>query len=257
MKIKRRSPDPFFYSGGETGILLIHGFTGTPSEMRPMGNYLKRRGYTVYAPLLAGHGTSPEDMECTSWNDWWNSVLEGYERLQQEGVRRMFAVGLSMGGSLVLNLARTRPLDGVAALCAPIRLQDRRVYLVDVVRHVWPYLKRNGTKPTHIEEHLVPYDRTPLKCVSSLRKLVRHVRRHLSEVKVPALIVQAERDETVVPKSASYIYEAISSKDKTIRWYANSSHIITLDKERERLFAEVERFVSRIAGNPDFPSASR
>jgi carboxylesterase len=248
MKIQRRSPNPFFYEGGDTAVLLVHGFTGTPSELRPLGQYLRDEGFTVYAPLLAGHGTSPEEMECTTWKDWWKSTLDAYERLKQEGVQQIVAAGLSMGGALVLNLARTVPLDGVIPMCAPIWLKDKRSHLVDVIRHVKPYLPRRETKPAHIEEHLVPYDKTPLKCVSSLRRLIRHVRFHLGEVEVPALIVQAEQDETVVPKSAIHIYNAIASKEKRISWYPKSSHIITLDKERIKLFQEVAHFVRRISG---------
>lgn len=114
MKIRRRPPDPFFYQGSETGILLIHGFTGTPSELRPMGRYLEKQGYTVYAPLLPGHGTSPEEMECTSWKDWWACVFNAYDRLRLQGkVRQIVAVGLSMGGALALKLAQEREVAGV------------------------------------------------------------------------------------------------------------------------------------------------
>ncbi|WP_309864640.1 alpha/beta hydrolase [Desmospora profundinema] len=247
MRIQRRSPDPFFYPGGAIGILLIHGFTGTPSEMRPLGQYLKQRGYTVYCPLLPGHGTSPEEMVETAWPDWWQAVREAYQRLRKEKCERVVAVGLSMGGALALNLAREEELDGIVSLCAPVWLKDKRTLIVDVVRWVIPYLKRRRTKPAHIEEYLVPYDRTPLKSVSSLKRLIRHVCKGLHEVKAPALIIQAEKDETVFPRSASYIYNTIASGDKQIRWFEKSSHIITLDKERERLFREIDAFVKRVA----------
>ncbi|SFS32047.1 alpha/beta hydrolase [Marininema halotolerans] len=246
MKIKRRSPEAFFYEGGKTGMLLIHGFTGTPSELNPLGRFLHKQGYTVHAPLLAGHGTSPEDMISTGWPDWWRSVQEGYQRLKESGVEEIFAVGLSMGGCLALNLARTEPLAGVVPLCAPIWLKDKRAHLTGLFHYVMPYQKRGGGKPQHIEDYLVAYDRTPLKCVASLRKFIRYLRPRLPEVKVPALVVQAEKDETVIPKSASYIYEAIGSEVKDIRWFANSGHIITVDKERERLFAEINAFVKRV-----------
>ncbi|MFD1397401.1 alpha/beta hydrolase [Kroppenstedtia eburnea] len=250
MKMKRRSPDPFFYQGGETGILLVHGFTGTPSEMRPLGQFLKEKGYTVHAPLLVGHGTTPEEMEKTAWPDWWKSVLEAYDRLQEEGnVRQILAVGLSMGGALVLNLARTRPLAGVVPLCAPVWLRDKRHHLAGTFRWVQRYHKRGGGKLPHIEEHLVPYDRTPLKCISSLNGLIRHVRRNLSEVEAPALIIQSKLDETVDPNSAEYIYKHISSREKQLQWYDKSSHIITLDKERERLFNEIDAFAGRVTGD--------
>ena len=227
-------------------MLLVHGFTGTPSELRPMGSYLQEKGYTVYAPLLAGHGTSPEEMNETTWNDWWQSTLDGYEKLKEKNVRYLFAVGLSMGGMLVLNLARKEKLDGVIPLNAPIWIQDKRAPFVNLVRLVKSYQVRKGTKPPHIEDHLVPYDRTPLKCVSSLRQLVRHVRSHLNQVDVPALVVQAKKDETVEPRSAEHILEQISSADKTLLWYPESSHIISLDRERKKLFTDIDAFIQRV-----------
>ncbi|MFC4548022.1 alpha/beta hydrolase [Paenactinomyces guangxiensis] len=247
MNISKRSPEPFFYSGGNTGILLIHGFTGTPSEMRPMGQYLKDRGYTVYAPLLAGHGTSPEEMEKTGWKDWWKSVLDAYERLKNEGVEKLFVAGLSMGGALSLYLAAQKPVDGVIAMCSPVWIKDRRALIVDLIRLFIPYKVRSSHKDPEIEAHLVPYDRTPLKCVSSLNRLIRQVCKCMPRVQAPALVIQSRNDETVVPKSADYIYEHISSPVKYLSWYENSSHIITLDKERRKLFHEVEDFVRKIA----------
>lgn len=110
-------------------------------------------------------------------------------------------------------------------------------------------MERKGEKPPHIEVHLTPYDRTPLKCISSLNGLIRHVRRRLSKVEVPAMVVQAVRDETVHPKSARYIYNHISSKDKQLIWFEKSSHIITLDQERKQLFTEVDAFIRRVTEN--------
>lgn len=241
-------PGSFFYPGGEIGLQLVHGFTGSPSELRPMGDYFRERGMTVCAPLLKGHGTSPEDLAETTWPDWRESVLEAHDRLRREGgVRRIFAAGLSMGGLLVLELARHRPLDGVIPMCAPVWLKDPRARFAPLIHFFWPYRRRKEMKEPHIEEHLVPYDRLPLVSVGQLLRLIRHVRRRLPEITIPALVVQAERDETVDPSSARYILEHIGSADKELKWYAGSSHIITLDREREQLFADVETFIRRVA----------
>jgi carboxylesterase len=247
MKIVRRSPEPFFYPGGETGLLLVHGFTGSPAELRPMGDYFRKRGISVYAPLLKGHGTCPEELAGTTWLDWRESVLKAHDRLRREaGVRRMFAAGLSMGGLLVLDLARHRQIDGVISMCAPIWLKERRAFFAPLVRFFMPYLPRREVKEPHIEECLVPYDRLPLVSVGHLLRLIRYVRRRLAEITVPVLVIQSERDETVDPSSGRYILKHLGSADKEFKSYAESSHIITLDREREQVFADVENFIQRV-----------
>ncbi|SFI62268.1 alpha/beta hydrolase [Thermoflavimicrobium dichotomicum] len=246
MKIVRRSPEPFFYKGGKTGILLIHGFSGSPSELRPMGQYFIDKGYTVYAPLLAGHGKTAEEMVKTGWRDWWQSVLDAYERLQKEELDHLFVAGLSMGGALTLFLAAQKPVDGVISMCTPVWIKDRRLMFVDLVHYFYPFYtpKNRRKRDPEIESMMVPIDRTPLKCVASLKKFIRtQMRPSLSKVTVPALIVQSRQDETVEPESADYILEHISSEKKKLSWYENSCHIITLDKERGKLFQEVEHFI--------------
>lgn len=245
MKIIQRSPEPFFYPGGKTGILIIHGFTGTPSELRPMGQFFKDQGYTVYAPLLPGHGTSPEELEQKTWRDWYQSVLEAYQKMRAEDLDYLFVAGLSMGGCLSLLLSTEKDVDGVIPMCAPIYIRDRRAFLVDLIRPFMRYKKRatDPKRSPEIEAHLVPYDRTPLKSIGELNRLITEVRRRLSQVTAPALVVQACRDELILEKSAQTIYERIASEKKKLSWYENSTHIITVDKERKRLFEEVHAFI--------------
>jgi carboxylesterase len=247
--IVERSVAPFFYRGGKTGILLIHGFTGTPSELRPLGQYLRDRGYTVYAPLLAGHGTTSAEMEKTEWMHWWQSAQAAYERMQQEGLEWLFVAGLSMGGCLALNLASEQSVTGVIPMCAPIWIKDRRVRWVHFLRYLiryQPRFTRPSRREPHIAVHLVPADRTPLKCVSSLTRLIDHVKERLPDVQAPALVIQARHDELILPKSAEYIYAHISSKIKRLSWYENSTHIITVDRERNKLFQEIDAFMQKL-----------
>lgn len=245
MQISIRSPEPFFYLGNKTGILLIHGFTGSPAELRPLGNFLRNQDYTVYAPLLAGHGTSPEELKKTTWQDWWQSVLDGYKRLQSQEMEQIFVIGHSMGGLLAFHLSTQRSVTGVISLCTPIWLRDWRASLVSFLRFFIPYHKRSHPKEDHIESQIVPYDRTPLSSIEELKKLLKQVKMVLPQVEVPTLVVQARDDETILPKSANYIYEQIASKQKTISWYEKSTHMITLDKERDRLYEEIRAFIHR------------
>ncbi|WCN38223.1 alpha/beta hydrolase [Aneurinibacillus uraniidurans] len=248
MKSKRRSPEAFTYEGGEKGILLIHGFTGSTAELQPMGRYFQRLGYTVHAPLLAGHGTSPEDMAKTRWTDWWQSVQEGYENLKQAGCSSIAAVGLSMGGLFALRVAHQYPVVAAIAMNAPIEVRDKRIRWARYARYVKPYIPRRGRKPDHIESGIIPYDRDPLVCIASLWDLIGTVKKELSYITIPTLVMQSEQDETIEPASADYIYEQIRSNYKEIQRYAKSGHIITLDKEREHVFSDAAAFLDRIWG---------
>lgn len=249
MPIKPK-PDPFTYIGGPAGLLLVHGFTGSPAELVPMGQYFHKRGYTVHAPLLAGHGTSPKDMRRTKWTDWLESVVKAYRHMHTLGCSLIFAAGLSMGGTLVLELARTHSVAGVIPICAPITLRDRHSWLAPAIHYFKPYITRKEAKPPHIEKMIVPYDRMPVKCVASLRRLIRRVRRGLHEIHAPAFIAQARQDETVAPGSAQVIFDGLSSAHKRLRWYYGS-HILTLEKERVKLFRDAEAFMQQVMEEVD------
>ena len=246
MKTRMKSPDPFFHKGTEVGVLLIHGFTGSPSEMRPLGNALHKAGYTVYAPLLAGHGSTPEDMAMTTWRDWWQSVQTAYDKLVEEGCSSIYVAGLSMGGILSIKLSVERNVKAVISLCAPIFVQDSRLKYAGLFKHFIKFDPRVGQKPPHIEDEIVPLDRTPVGCYQSLYRLIRSVKKIVPRVTSPILIVQARKDETIQPRSSEYIYAHVSSEIKELKWYENSTHIITVDKERESLFKDVIDFISNI-----------
>ena len=96
--------EPFFFRGGPTACLLIHGFTGAPKEMRWMGEYLAGQGYSVLGVRLAGHATKPADLIRTRWQDWLASVEDGYHLLQGD-CAQIFVCGLSMGGILSFDAA--------------------------------------------------------------------------------------------------------------------------------------------------------
>ncbi|MDQ0415975.1 carboxylesterase [Croceifilum oryzae] len=250
METIQRSPEAFYYPGGKIGILLIHGFTGSASEMRPMGQYFQELGYSVCAPLLKGHGTTPEDLQKSNRHDWFQDVLDAYDHLKQSGVEKIYAAGLSMGGVLALKLAMNRPLAGVITMCSPIWIQDKRTKYVEIVHFFAPNLyhtsQKRSTRSAQIQNAMIPVTRTPLGSIAQLLKLIREVRRKLHEVKIPAYIVQSTIDETVKPESADYIYANIKSRDKELSWFEKSCHIITLDRERKVLFGEVEDFIKRI-----------
>lgn len=248
MRTEKRVADSFFLQGeNKTAILLIHGFTGSPAELRLLGEYLNEHGFTVYAPLLAGHGLTPEEMAKTNKEDWWNSVVDAYDLLLSKGYTSIIAAGLSMGGALSLKLAMYKPLAAVVTMAAPVYIYNRFIGLARWVKYVKTFQVRKK-KDDNIEHHLVSYDRTPLICAESLDRLIKEVRNNLGRVSVPILIMQGKKDETVRFESAQYIYDHVGSVKKELQWYENSTHIMTLDQERDKVFANVLEFILNSGG---------
>ncbi|MBX6394409.1 MAG: alpha/beta fold hydrolase [Alicyclobacillaceae bacterium] len=215
--------------------------------MRPMGEWLAEKGYTVLGPVLAGHGTTPEEMEGTGWRDWVASAQEAFESLRRQ-CDRVVVAGLSMGGTLALYLGSGvgGPLpDAVIAMCAPIYLWDWRAYLARFIAPVHRFHRDAGAGyPDEVKQYLGGYDITPTRCVGDLLILVKRVKNLLPKIRIPTLVLQARRDRTVRPASAPYILSRLGSEDKELKWYENSGHILTVDRDREVVWQDVYEWLT-------------
>lgn len=239
-----RGAEPFLLPGGDHGVLLIHGFTGSPSEMRLLGDQLNSLGYTVLAPRLCGHGTSVREMRQTSWPHWYSAVEDGYHLLH--GIcRHVAVVGLSMGGLMTLKLAAEYPVDRLVALSTPIYIADRRLHLLPAYRLFQRYVTKQRKRYDVDPIYTVCYDRTPLDSLASMLELIKHVEVLLPVVRAPALVIQSRREHTVRPESARLIYNRLGSIDKKLVWLEKSGHVVTLDKERDQVFQYIADFLGR------------
>lgn len=242
MKIAYRKQDAFELLGNHIGCLLVHGFTGSPGEMFPLGQFLHQKGYTVRGILLPGHGTKVEDLEGVSWAEWYQEVEREYRELK-ENCSQVFVIGLSMGGALSLSLATENALDGVVSICAPIYIADKKAYLTPYLKSFVRYSKKKVRKQPF---NSFSYDVYPLSGTANLVKAIPAIKRNLEKTTCPALIIQARKDKTVEPRSAQYIYDNIGSKDKSLRWLEKSGHVATLDIEREKVFKWIEHFINSL-----------
>ncbi|MDQ0167712.1 alpha/beta hydrolase [Bacillus horti] len=237
-------PTSFTYRGDrQIGVLLIHGFSGSTKELTGLGRILHEQGLTVHAPLLKGHGLTPEEMGKTTWVDWWGSVKEGYQQLVREGCTSIFVIGHSMGGLLALKLAQYEKIEGIVTLCAAMKVRDKRFAIVSLLQHMIPYKRRKKPKADYIERELYIYDRVPLKCIVSLHKLITNVQKMVHYVKQPILIIQSDLDETVDPLSGNILYQRVGSEEKELVTFKDSTHMITLDLEKEMVFDRVQKFL--------------
>lgn len=240
--------EPFFFPGGRTGCLLIHGFTGSPKEMRWMGEYLAGLGHTVLGIRLAGHATCPEDMARARWWDWLASVEDGWNILRG-CCDHIFVMGLSMGGSLSLLFASRFPVSGVVAMSTPYQLPPdprlpylRALHLFQPTVHKGPGDWHN---PDAAHDH-VDYPNYPTVAIAELNDLLQEMRDSLSVITSPVLVIHSHQDKGVLPENANRIFAQLSTPDKSLFWVEDSSHVVTRDPEREKVFHASADFVSRI-----------
>ncbi len=245
--------EPFFFPGSRTGCLLIHGFTGTPKEMRWMGEYLAARGLSVLGVRLAGHATSPEDMIHARWTDWAASVEDGYHLLRGFA-DHIYLVGLSMGGVLALLMSTRLDVRGVVALSTPWRVALAALpkYLRPITA-IWPYAPQGNQIPNDgwfdleaLKDH-VCYDRTSIAAAGEFHTLLAQMHSALSQVRVPVLLIQSQDDPVVVPGDMDHIYAALPGAiDKTRLLVKNSGHVVTRDAARQQVFEAAAQFILRL-----------
>lgn len=242
MKIIEGAEEFLLQGTNNKGVLLIHGYTGTPAEMRLLGEHLYQEGYTVLGVRLPGHGTTPEELNETIWQDWYAEAKKGFERLEKCCSEVMVA-GLSMGGLLAIKVAAELPVKKAAFLSAPMFVFDKRITFVSILRFFIPVLKKRKRNYFVAEKYNLAYDIMPTKPLVSLFKLVDICKKQLlKKITVPCIVMQSKIEHTVEPKSAQYIYDKISSEKKKIVWFEKSGHILTLDVEREKVFKEISKF---------------
>jgi carboxylesterase len=239
--------EPFFFPGNSIGCLLVHGFTGTPKEMRLLGKYLSELGYTVLAIRLAGHATQPADMLKTRWHDWLLSVEDGLDVLKG-CTQKVFILGLSMGGILTLTAASRYQFDGIVSMSTPYRLpNDWRLHLIGIIKWLIPQIGKGEDDwydPQSGVGH-ISYEKYPTRSIQELSELVKVMQSGLHRVVSPALILQSRNDGVVSPDNAQMIFEAIGSQQKEIKFVEKSGHVIIEDTNRQQVFEAISSFIQK------------
>ena len=245
---------PIFYRKfrARVGVLLVHGYMAAPEEVRPLANHLYRHGYTVFAPRLRGHGTSPEDLALRTWEDWLQSVERGYLILANS-CKEVVLGGFSAGAGLAL-LAATNSLYKVRAVFAincALRLRRRTAKLAPAVV-LWNKLadklvKDEGRRhfiPNEPENPDINYLRNPISGVKELMELMDELSERLDQIEVPALVIQASEDPVVHPNGSRELYEKLGSRDKDLVIFSSERHGIIRGEGSERVFAQVVDFLN-------------
>ncbi|WP_322747422.1 MULTISPECIES: alpha/beta hydrolase [unclassified Frankia] len=236
--------EPFERDGGGIGVLLIHGFTGTPHSMRPWGEFLAQAGLTVSCPLLPGHGTRWQDMNATTWRDWFGAADAAFNQLR-ERCKTVFVMGLSMGGTLALRLAEVHgPAVAGAVTVNPSLGTDRRISTITpLLSRIIPGIPgvSSDIKARGVRE--IAYQRVPLRAYVSLTDLWRVTVPDLGRVVCPVLTFRSRVDHVVEASSGQILLAGATSCDISERVLEDSYHVATLDNDRQTIFDESLAFV--------------
>ena len=244
----RPGAHPWSSDGDDSvGVLLLHGFTGSPASMRPWGEALADRGWTVRVPRLPGHGTRWQDMNITTWQDWYaeadRNLLELIARCE-----RVYVCGLSMGGALTLRLAEQHgeAIGGLVLVNPAVHTERLDRHLLPIVKHLvgsFPGISNDIAKPGMDE---VAYDRTPLKAAHSMMQLWSEVKDDIALVRQPVLLFRSAQDNVVEASNAEWILTHVASTDTEEIVLADSQHVATLDHDAQTIFDGSVEFIERL-----------
>lgn len=235
----------FFWSGNRIGVLLNHGLTATTAEVRLLAKILREYGYTIAAPLLPGHLTTPDDLNSVSWQEWVSAVDDYFQKLSSQ-CDYIFIGGESTGALLAIYLASDHPeVTGILTYAPALRLARSRFELacLRLIAPIVPYIKKANKDDDLPWQGYTVY---PLRAARELTKLQHIVLDRLPDIHQPILIVHGEHDLTVHAQSPHLIYQNVSSEIKEFHLMENSTHIVLVDKEYIEVGAITQKFIARV-----------
>jgi carboxylesterase len=240
--------EPWSSDGDDTGVLVIHGFTGSPASVTPWAKELAGQGWTVRVPRLPGHGTRWQDMNLTTWQDWYAEVEAALADLVSR-CSRVFVMGLSMGGTLTLRLAEQHgdQIAGIVLVNPSVHTERIDRFALPVVQRFvasFPGISNDIAKPGEDE---VAYDRLPLKAAYSLSQLWGVTKADIGKVTQPVLLFRSLNDHVVEPSNAIFILENVTSADTSEVVLPDSFHVATLDHDAPVIVRDSIAFVQRLS----------
>jgi carboxylesterase len=240
---------------GSPGVLLLHGFGDTPQTLALLARHLHKCGYSLYAPLLPGHGRDMAAFRATGANDWLNAARMAFAQMRSRH-DKVFVIGLSMGGALATIIAGEQSEIPALVLIAPYLGMPRFLRLAIMTQSIWGRFAgdfdsrdpRSIRDPIEREKNLA-YGKVSGHALSELWRVVRLARQAIRNVSAPTLIIQSREDPRCAPEVAEFALAALGAKEKELIWTEGAGHIITVDYGRERVFSETEKWLTAHNGS--------
>ena len=238
--------EPFFLKGTNgIGVLLLHGWSSPPDEFLPMAKHLNALGYTVSAPLLRGHGTRPEDLECVHWKDWFEDARKDLRELEKIN-SKIFIVGISMGGDLAMHLSEEKSISGIISLGAAVKYRFHSLAKIGLFFMGLTKKYRKKYFPPWVRDKVGnrrEYMHYPVESAKEVVRLADATRKILPRITKPILIMQSTTDHLVSKKSPQTIFDCVRSKIKEIYWVKDSYHVFVDDR---KIWEKIAEFIKNI-----------
>ena len=231
-----------------TAVLCLHGLTGTPYEVRPLGEAFAERGLRAVGPVLPGHNASPAELARVSHDAWLECTRLELARLRRSH-ERVFVSGLSLGGLLALAAASDGSVDGLVVVGTPLRLRRVLVALVPLAKHFHPFVRKpagSDILDAAARRRHPSYPVMPLRSVHELIRLQRRVRATLGRVRAPIFVAHGAHDRTAHPDDAGEIVASVASQEREQLLLASSAHVVPVDRDGAQLAAAAADFLTRI-----------
>lgn len=238
--------EPLVIEKGEEAILVVHGFTGSPSELYPFCNFMADNNYSINCILLPGHGTSHLELEECNWEEWYQAVEDEYEAMLKK-YKKVYLAGLSMGGVLCLNLASKRKVDGIIALASGVRLKDWRVPLIPIIKLFTKRIpKTNNSYARGPDRNRFAYEYNSATPTIELVKLNKSVENDLGKITSPLLLIHSKNDIVIPYSNVVLISSKVKSENIKIVTLNKAGHIITLSDEKDVVYKESLAFLKSL-----------
>lgn len=248
---QREVCQPLFHKGGDSGILLMHGFTGSPAHMRKIADQLAAKGYTVSSIALPGHATTEADMAASTWQQWLEAAKRATLELKEQ-CKYVTVCGLSMGGVLTMLVAEQMQIDACVPISAPVDVKNKLLGLAAIAAPLYPRVAwgKGGEYHKCLDKaYDFGYAGFPTKKGADLNRLIKLAKKNLFNITCPILVVQSENDETIWEGSADYIMEHVSSEKRQKLWLTGVPHVCTISPELPAIVDAIDQLMQSVRQN--------
>lgn len=238
-------PKSFFLKGGDQAVLLLHSFTSNTRDVKELGKFLNLHDFSCYAPVYEGHGLTPEELISTTPTEWWRSVEKGYHFLIKEGYAQIAVIGISLGGIFALDVGQTFKVNGIVTMSVPYKkemssLKDR------LIKYARAFKQFEEKDEKEISREVDELEKSSTPCLIHFKRYIDKTMKELDRINQPIRILYGELDEPLYKESARYIYDRVSTNDKSIHSYPNSDHLMTLGSDQQLIHEDILSFLKQL-----------